>query len=63
VGDLNLMVRQFQNVTLAIKHAPRKPVVGSPPQGLALAAAANRSARYAQFTPLRKPTWASSKPE
>jgi 3-hydroxyacyl-CoA dehydrogenase len=32
--DLNLMVRQFQNVTLAIKHAP-KPVVVAP-QGLAL---------------------------
>jgi 3-hydroxyacyl-CoA dehydrogenase len=32
--DLHLMVRQFQNVTLAIKHAP-KPVVVSP-HGLAL---------------------------
>jgi len=32
--DLHLMVRQFQNVTLAIKHAP-KPVVVAP-QGLAL---------------------------
>jgi len=32
--DLNLMVRQFQNVTLGIKHAP-KPVVAAP-QGLAL---------------------------
>src|SRR6202790_5029362 len=32
--ELHLMVRQFQNVTLAIKHAP-KPVVVSP-QGLAL---------------------------
>src|ERR1700737_3819692 len=32
--DLNLMVRQFQNVTLGIKHAP-KPVVVAP-QGLAL---------------------------
>lgn len=32
--DLHLMVRQFQNTTLAIKHAP-KPVVVAP-QGLAL---------------------------
>jgi 3-hydroxyacyl-CoA dehydrogenase len=32
--DLHLMVQQFQNVTLAIKHAP-KPVVVAP-QGLAL---------------------------
>jgi 3-hydroxyacyl-CoA dehydrogenase len=32
--DLHLMVRQFQNVTLAIKHVP-KPVVAAP-QGLAL---------------------------
>ena len=59
--DLHLVVRQFQNATLAIKHSP-KPVVVAP-QGLALGGGCEVCCTARVFMPRQKPTWGWSKRE